>query len=140
MIQEIAKRNGQEEPILKALFKEEVEELKKEKEDTNIAEYFDNRGLRGTEMSHIVIENEKTVEVFDRSHFIKKLKEDRTFRNNFIGILICNCVSSFIIDLFSYIIPNLSGNIYMNAISVSVFQITAYAISGLAIQTFGLKR
>ncbi len=57
MIQEIAKRNGQEEPILKALFKEEVEEMKKEKDETNIAEYFDNKGIRATEMSQIVIED-----------------------------------------------------------------------------------
>jgi hypothetical protein len=95
--------------------------LKSEKEDTNIIQYFDNKDVRGTEMSQLAIQDEKKIEVFDRTHFIKKLKEDKTFRNNFIGIVICNCVSSFIIDLFSYIIPNLSGNIYMNAISVSVF-------------------
>lgn len=40
---------------MKALFKEEAEELKKEKEDTNIIEYFDNKGIRGTEMSHLAI-------------------------------------------------------------------------------------
>jgi hypothetical protein len=38
---------------LKALFKEEAEELKKEKEETNVIEYFDNKGIRGTEMSHL---------------------------------------------------------------------------------------
>jgi len=40
---------------LKALFKEEAAELKSEKEDTNIVEYFDNRGVRGTEMSQLAI-------------------------------------------------------------------------------------
>jgi hypothetical protein len=114
--------------------------LKKDKEDTNIIQYFDNKGLRGTEMSHLVIKEDKTVEAFDRVNFLKKLKEDKKFRNNFIGIAICNCVSSFIIDLFSYIIPNLSGNIYMNAISVSLFQIGAYTMSGFAIKHLGLKR
>jgi hypothetical protein len=38
---------------LKALFKEEAEELKREKEETNVIEYFDNKGIRGSEMSHL---------------------------------------------------------------------------------------
>ena len=38
---------------MKALFKEEAEELKKEKEETNVIEYFDNKGIRGSEMSHL---------------------------------------------------------------------------------------
>jgi hypothetical protein len=38
---------------LKALFKEEAEELKKEKEETNVIEYFANKGIRGSEMSHL---------------------------------------------------------------------------------------
>ena len=38
---------------MKALFKEEAEELKKEKIETNVIEYFDNKGIRGSEMSHL---------------------------------------------------------------------------------------
>jgi hypothetical protein len=95
--------------------------LTKNNEIMDHDEYFKHRDISKLDVTIMSIREEENEQMFDRINFWRALKADRGFRLNFIGIVICNCVSSFIIDLFSYIIPNLQGNIYMNAISVGTF-------------------
>jgi hypothetical protein len=45
--------------------------------------------------------------VYDRRNFLIALKQDRVFLVNFICILFCNTISSFITDLFGFMIANL---------------------------------
>ncbi|TNV80203.1 hypothetical protein FGO68_gene13925 [Halteria grandinella] len=78
--------------------------------------------------------------VFDRSNFLKALKEDSQFRLNFISIIVCNTGSSFILDLFYFMLPSLEGDIYLNAFMVGSFQIVAFAVSGVLIAKLGITR
>lgn len=60
-------------------------------------------------------------------------------RNNFVALVFCNCVSSFVLDLFIFILPHLDGNPYLSAASVSIFQTLAYLTSSLLLHLLGVK-
>jgi hypothetical protein len=60
-------------------------------------------------------------------------------RNNFIALVFCNCVSSFVLDLFIFILPHLDGNPYLTGASVSLFQTLAYLTSSLLLRLLGVK-
>ena len=77
--------------------------------------------------------------VFDRGNFIKALKEDKTFRSNFIGIVFCHATSAFSFCLFTFMLPSLKGNIYLNGFLIGSFEILAYSFSGLMMKLLGLR-
>lgn len=77
--------------------------------------------------------------IFDRTNFIKALKEDLTFRNNFIGIVFCHAISAFSFTLFTFMLPSLKGNIYLNGFLIGSFEILAYCFSGLMMKFMGLR-
>lgn len=83
--------------------------------------------------------SKKKTDVFDRTNFLKALKYDKVFRTNFICIVTCYVASAFIFDLFIFTMPNLKGNIYMNAIMVGIFESVAFGMSGVLIEILGLK-
>jgi hypothetical protein len=60
-------------------------------------------------------------------------------RNNFVALVFCNCVSSFVLDLFIFILPHLDGNPYLTGASVSTFQTLAYLTSSLLLRLLGVK-
>lgn len=77
--------------------------------------------------------------VFDRYNFIRALKEDKTFRRNAIGIIFCHAVCSFSFSLFTFMLPSLKGNIYLNGFLIGSFEILAYSFSGLMMKFMGLR-
>lgn len=77
--------------------------------------------------------------VFDRTNFIKTLRENKTFRMNAIGIVFCHAVSSFSFTLFTFMLPNLKGNIYLNGFLIGSFEVMAYSFSGLMMKLLGLR-
>lgn len=77
--------------------------------------------------------------IFDRANFIKALREDLTFRYNFIGIVFCHAFSAFSFSLFTFMLPNLKGNIYLNGFLIGSFEILAYSVSGLLMKLLGLR-
>lgn len=77
--------------------------------------------------------------IFDRTNFIKALKEDHTFRYNFIGIVFCHAFSAFSFSLFTFMLPNLKGNIFLNGFLIGSFEILAYSVSGILMKFLGLR-
>ena len=78
--------------------------------------------------------------VFDRANFFKTLKTDLTFRYNFIGIVFCHAMSTFSFVLFTFMLPNLKGNMFLNGFLIGFFEVLAYSVSGLLMKFLGLRR
>ena len=77
--------------------------------------------------------------VFDRRHFLERLVKDKVFRWNFLAIIMCHNISSFIFDLVMLVLPRLSGNIYLNSLSVGLCEIVAYCFSGVLMEKLGTR-
>lgn len=77
--------------------------------------------------------------IFDRTNFLKALKEDKTFRINAFGIIFCHAICSFSFSLFTFMLPSLKGNIFLNGFLIGSFEVLAYSFSGLMMKFLGLR-
>lgn len=77
--------------------------------------------------------------IFDRTNFIRALKEDKVFRLNTFGIIFCHAICSFSFSLFTFMLPSLKGNIYLNGFLIGSFEVLAYSFSGLMMKLLGLR-
>eukprot|EP00347_Sterkiella_histriomuscorum_P024518 403330829 len=135
----IGKRyNGQQ---IKAIFREEAIDQNLEidenyMDDTDISQ----QQLQGN--SHLETENKIIKEgygVFDRGNFIRTLQQDKVFRINAFGIIFCHAICSFSFSLFTFMLPSLKGNIYLNGFLIGSFEVLAYSFSGLMMKLLGLR-
>jgi len=58
---------------------------------------------------------------------------------NTFGIIFCHAFSSFSFQLFTFMLPNLKGNIFLNGFLIGSFEVLAYCFSGLMMKLFGLR-
>ncbi len=77
--------------------------------------------------------------IFNKTHFLEAMRDDKVFRINVIAVICCHIASSFIMDLVVYMLPNLDGNVFLNAFMVGISEMFAYAMSGILIRVMGLR-
>ena len=58
---------------------------------------------------------------------------------NFSAIVFCHATSAFSFSLFTFMLPNLKGNIFLNGFLIGSFEILAYTFSGLMMKMLGLR-
>lgn len=128
---------------VKALFREELKDQNIEI-DEKYLDSIDNGNNEEDELLNAVEAKKQALTkegygIFDRSNFFKALRQDKTFRLNFIGIVFCHAISAFSFSLFTFMLPSLKGNIFLNGFLIGSFEILAYSISGLMMKMLGLR-
>ncbi|CDW89803.1 organic cation [Stylonychia lemnae] len=128
---------------IKAIFKDEAKDQNIEIDETYM-ESFQTEDNYTTRHEIQAIETQSKIlregyGVFDRTNFLKAFKGDKEFRMNTIGIIFCHAFSSFSFSLFTYLLPNLKGNIFLNGFLIGSFEVLAYCFSGLMMKLLGLR-